>query len=255
VRPTPEGATPRVSRLPDHESTHRISLSEVTPSVSTPPPAGTGMPRPVERSRGLTPAVLGALFGAALAGVVAWLSWPRLPPVGPVAALTAGAAELSPGPSPERQPRAVPAAAPADPDPVAGEPAEPVAMAEPAGEGPEIQPLGEGDDAPAPDGGRGVTLESAEGRTVVNVSLAGSSAGSQEVRYTDPAGIGVVLPKGRPRGGFGNLLLSRGDAGLLKVVARKRGGGSLVRVLYDGKALQGRLGVDGDSLRVTLSPR
>jgi hypothetical protein len=131
--------------------------------------------------------------------------------------------------------------------------ADPGAAAPP---GPEIVPLLGGEnpagEAGAADQPDGMALETSEGRVTFTLALDGKAAGAKEIRYGDPAGIGVTLPRARPKGGFGTFTPG---AGPVRVLSRRRGSGSLVRFFYDGRAFQGKLDVESETLRLVLAPR
>ncbi len=115
--------------------------------------------------------------------------------------------------------------------------------------GPEIEPIAS-PPAAAPDDG--ISFAKDEGRLVVSLPLEGNAAGAKEVRYTDPPGVGLALPRSRPKAPFG--IVRPGD-GPVRVLTRKRQGGSLVRFLYDTKAYQGKLAIEPELVRLTLTPR
>lgn len=243
---------------PEHENTHRMGFGErsplpapatsvpaAAPVPAAPMNAGASAATPVFR---FVPALVGLVIGAGLVGTAAFVAWPKLPvsvpgELAPAAEGTA-AAVATEAPSPTPAAGEAPAVAP----PVAEEPA--------AAAGPHIEPINEPHPPPADEapvaGDRGITIDSANDRMLVTLAVTGSTAGAQEIRYSEPPGIGVILPRARPRGGFGNLA-SSGDP--VRVVARRRGGGSLVRLLFDPKKYQGKLAIEGEALRLSLHKR
>jgi hypothetical protein len=186
-----------------------------------------------------------------------WAWTHRTQPSPPTVALAVVDPPVSGKVPPIEEPVAAPGAAA---DPTAGaEPELPAAAADPAAAeppGPEIVPLLGGEnpagEAGAADQPDGMALETSEGRVTFTLALDGKAAGAKEIRYGDPAGIGVTLPRARPKGGFGTFTPG---AGPVRVLSRRRGSGSLVRFFYDGRAFQGKLDVESETLRLVLAPR
>jgi hypothetical protein len=269
VDPAVAGASPRVAFGADRERTHKISLTDPAPPpgpmtmMSAAPaamttPAGRPLPVPASGSGGARTLITGLLLGAALAGAAMW-AWTHRTQLSPP---TVSLVVAEPPPSqaaPSKDPTAAPAAPAAAADP--GDPSVPAAAAaDPAAAevpGPEIVPLlaGEtpaGAEAGAAEQPDGMALETSEGRVTFTVALEGKAAGAKEIRYGDPGGVGVTLPRARPKGGFGTFTPG---AGPVRVMSRRRGSGSLVRFFYDGRAFQGKLAVESEMLRLVLAPR
>ena len=263
------GASPRTVLGPDRDSTHKISLTDTTPALAAPPqvPPGStaaavplanlapvGRPLPVPASGSSARSLLtGLVLGAGLAGVGAWAWTHRGATSPPVVATAAAPGSQGVGVNPAVDPvlgsfakGSDPTAAPAAVPPVA--PPGPAAEAP----GPEIEPLAAAADKAGGAGPQGMDLESSEGRVTFTVALEGKSAGAKEIRYADPPGIGVTLPRARPQGGFGTFVPGSGP---VRVMIRRRGAGSLVRFFYDGRAFQGKLAIESDSLRLMLAPK
>jgi Tfp pilus assembly protein PilZ len=256
------GAAPRVAFGADRDRTHKISLSESTspaaPTMTAEGPNLAALPAPSTGS-GARTLFTGLVLGAALAVAAMWAWTHRAQPSPPTVALAvaessapvkdpAAGAAIDPGVADPALPAATAptAAAPATADPAAAEVP-----------GPEIVPLLAGEDAGGAAAGAalqpdGMALETSDGRVTFTVALEGKAAGAKEIRYGDPAGVGVTLPRARPKGGFGTFTPG---AGPVRVMIRRRGSGSLVRFFYDGRAFQGKLAVEAEMLRLVLAPR
>jgi hypothetical protein len=264
------GAAPRTVHSSDRDHTHKIGLAEKTPILAVPAPvsaptaaaggsAALARPLPAPATGSTRSLMTGLVLGAGLAGAAVWALLDR-PPAAPavVTAVALPAANNDPA-APGAPPAAAQATAPA---PAAGglvgaapSAADPAATGE--GPGPEIIPLAgdapAGTDPAAADLPNGVTLDTADGQVTFTVALDGRAAGAKEVRYGgDPAGIGVTLPRARPKGGFGTFAP---DGGPVRMMSRKRGGGSLVRFFYDGRAFAAKLAIESETLRLVLAPR
>jgi hypothetical protein len=259
------GAAPRVAFGADRDRTHKISLSESTSTASptAPPTTAEGpklaaVPAPSTGS-GARTLFTGLVLGAALAVAAMWAWTHRTQPSPPTVAL-AVAESPAPPPAPVKDPAAGAVIDPGLADPNLPAATAPMTAGDPAAAevpGPEIVPLLAGEDAVGAAAGAaeqpdGMALETSDGRVTFTVALEGKAAGAKEIRYGDPPGVGVTLPRARPKGGFGTFTPG---AGPVRVMIRRRGSGSLVRFFYDGRAFQGKLAVEAEMLRLVLAPR
>jgi hypothetical protein len=250
----PAGGSARMVPRADLDRTPTMALQagSPVPFAVPPPPAAAVMPpapvpsqtpQPTSGGGGARSFLVGLLLGVGLAAAGAWAWIHRLPTPPPVA--TAAITQPAPVAAP---------VAPAAPPVAAAPAAEPAVAAAETAEtaGPEIEALPTGNEVVATDT-EGMSLASDNGRITFTVALEGKAAGAKEIFYDDPPGIGVTLPRARPKGGFGTFAPGTGE---VRVMSRRRpAGGSLVRFFYDGRSYQGKLVIDNDSLQLALAPK
>jgi hypothetical protein len=269
------------SRRDRSENTHRIAIDEIVPPVDT---TGRVWAQPVVGVIKRGGRAFYAIAGVALGALLVWGLQTR----GPAVDRSAGGAPIGSGKGAEA-PSAKPVVAGSQPAislaPAAAAKTKPVAAGPQAGgaplmartssaatsasvtapgvapaapesapvAGPEIEPL-----APpaAADAKKGVTFTTDANRNVViSVPLEGNTARTftRNMQYGDRGMVGVALLKARPHGSVGVGVVQ--PAGSPRVLIRRRGTGSLVRVAFESRKYNAKVVQDGDFLRLMLAPR